>query len=85
MKRYKIYVLLILIAGFSSCRNTDSDFDALGTFETTEVIVSAEAAGKIMAFNLTEGQQLNENEIAGYIDSTQLHLKKQQLLSSINA
>ncbi|MDD2284121.1 MAG: HlyD family efflux transporter periplasmic adaptor subunit [Paludibacter sp.] len=85
MKRYKIYVLLILIAGFSSCRNTDSDFDASGTFETTEVIVSAEAAGKIMTFNLTEGQQLNENEIAGYIDSTQLHLKKQQLLSSINA
>ena len=52
MKRYKIYVLLILIAGFSSCRNTDSDFDASGTFETTEIIVSAEAAGKIRTFDV---------------------------------
>lgn len=85
MKRYKIHVLLILIAGFSSCRNTDSDFDASGTFETTEVIVSAEAAGKIMALNLAEGQELKENETIGYIDSTQLHLKKRQLLASIDA
>lgn len=85
MKRYKIYVLLILIAGFSSCRNTDSDFDASGTFETTEIIVSAEAAGKISAFDVVEGQSLKENETVGYIDSTQLHLKKRQLLASIDA
>lgn len=85
MKKYKIYILLTLIAGFASCRNTDSDFDASGTFETTEVIVSAEAAGKIMAFDIVDGQSLKENETIGYIDSTQLHLKKQQLLASINA
>jgi HlyD family secretion protein len=85
MKKYKIYVLLILITGFVGCRNTDSDYDASGTFETTEIIVSAEAAGKIMAFDISDGQQLKENETVGYIDSTQLQLKKRQLQATIDA
>lgn len=85
MKTYKIYFLLALLATFTACKNSDADYDASGTFETTEIIVSSEAAGKIMAFNLIEGQILKENEIVGYIDSTQLYLKKLQLLSSKEA
>ncbi len=54
-------------------------FDATGTFEATEVIVSSEASGKILAFNLEEGQVLKGGQKIGFIDSTQLYLSKLQL------
>ncbi len=68
-----------------SCSKTDGNFDASGTFETTEVIVSTESMGKIMQLNVEEGQQLYVNQQVGYIDTTQLYLKKLQLLASKKA
>ncbi len=68
-----------------SCSNSDGDVDASGTFETTEVIVSTESMGKIMQLNVEEGQQLDVNQQIGYIDTTQLYLKKLQLVASKKA
>jgi hypothetical protein len=50
----KILVLsMSLILGLTSChRLLENKYDASGTFEATEVVVSAEANGKIMDFNL---------------------------------
>ncbi len=70
---------------FASCNKSDKDYDASGTFETTEVIVSAEAMGKIISFDAEEGMQLTENQVVGTIDSTQLYLKKLQLKASQKA
>ena len=85
MKTIKIVTVILSIILFTSCGKSDGDFDAAGTFETTEVVVSAEANGKIMQFDLDEGQQLTENQTVGYIDSTQLFLKKEQLLATQKA
>jgi len=41
--------------------------------------------GKLVMFQVEEGMQLKENQIVGVVDTTQLHLKKKQLLSSITA
>lgn len=68
-----------------SCSNSDGDVDASGTFETTEIIVSTESMGKIMQLNVEEGQQLDVNQQIGYIDTTQLYLKKLQLVASKKA
>lgn len=68
-----------------SCGKSDNEYDASGTFEATEIIVSSEAMGKILQFDVTEGQQLTENQVVGTIDSTQLYLKKLQLLASQKA
>ena len=68
-----------------SCSNSDGDVDASGTFETTEIIVSTESMGKIMQLNVEEGQQLTFNQRVGYIDTTQLYLKKLQLVASKKA
>lgn len=76
---------LALSTLFVSCGKSDGDYDASGTFEATEVIVSAESMGKILQFDITEGQQLTQNQSVGIIDSTQLYLKKQQLLASQKA
>jgi len=67
---------------FISCGKSKDDADASGTFEATEVIVSAEASGKILSFEVEEGEILTANQQVGTIDSTQLYLRKQQILSS---
>jgi HlyD family secretion protein len=80
-----IFVIVLLPILLSSCKSDDTIYDASGTFEATEIIVSAQANGVIKALNLSEGQPLDSGEQIGYIDSTQLFLKKQQLGAQVKA
>ena len=84
MKRY----LLGIFAGItllSSCNNDKDKPDAYGSFEATEITVSSLANGKIMVFNIEEGQLLDSNQMIGFIDTTDLHLKKLQVMEQKNA
>lgn len=56
-----------------------NDFDATGTFEATEVVVSAEAAGRILSFDAEEGDAVQAGRQIGAIDTVQLYLQKLQL------
>jgi len=86
MKNRLLNIAFILAAAFLiGCSNGNRDFDATGTFESEEIIVSSEAMGKLVMFQVEEGMQLKQNQIVGVVDTTQLHLKKKQLLSSITA
>lgn len=86
MKNLLLNITLILTTAFLfSCSNGNGDFDATGTFESEEIIVSSEAMGKLVMFQVEEGMQLKQNQIVGIVDTTQLHLKKKQLLASIKA
>ena len=52
MKRMtKIGIYGMAVWMLSACGNGTPDYDATGTFEATEVIVSAEAAGKLLQKN----------------------------------
>lgn len=82
---HKILIISACVLLFGGCRSDKEHFDATGTFEATEVIVSAETAGQIMEFQCEEGMQLKANQILGYIDTTQLYLKKKQLQAQIRA
>jgi HlyD family secretion protein len=68
-----------------SCSKGNGDFDATGTFESEEIIVSSEAMGKLVMFQVDEGLHLKQNEIVGVVDTTQLYLKKKQLQATIKA
>jgi len=86
MKNRLLNIAFILAAAFLiGCSNGNGDFDATGTFESEEIIVSSEAAGKLIKFDIEEGYEIKQNQIVGIVDTTQLHLKKKQLLSSITA
>ena len=76
--KHNILIFTILLALFSSCSD-QKDYDATGTFEATEVVVSAEATGKILAFDVEEGSLLEANQVIGYIDSLQLNLQREIL------
>lgn len=69
----------------SSCTNSKDQPDAYGSFEATEVTISSLANGKIMVFNLEEGQLLDSNQFIGIVDTTDLHLKKMQITEQKNA
>lgn len=76
MKRIFIYSAVVLAA--TAC-SRGGDFDATGTFEATEVVVSAEAAGRIFSFDIEEGDILSADNQIGTIDTVQLYLQKLQL------
>ena len=67
MKRIFIYCALPLLT--AACGRS-GDFDATGTFEATEVVVSADAE---------EGDVLEAGRQVGAIDTVQLYLQKLQL------
>jgi HlyD family secretion protein len=69
----------------AACNGKDSDFDASGTFEADEVIVSSSANGKILWLNLEEGSVLAKDSIVGQVDPTDLTLQKEQVQESIEA
>ena len=55
------------------------DFDATGSFEATEITVSAQASGLILSLDIEEGTKVQGLERLGVIDTVQLHLQKLQL------
>jgi HlyD family secretion protein len=73
------------MTGLISCNQTETKYDASGTFEAVETIVSAQGSGAIKELNLEEGQVLKVGQVVGYIDSVQLYLKKKQLEAQIRA
>lgn len=85
MKKIFLVKIIFMVAFIFSCSNHNNDFDATGTFESEEYIISSEANGKILKLNCEEGDTLQKNQIVGLIDTTQLYLKKKQLAASIAA
>lgn len=84
MKR--IFLLLVFSAIIlGSCKNNDNQFDASGTFEADEVIVSSELPGKIVSFNIEEGATVGKDSIVGIIDAVNIALQKEQVEASIVA
>ena len=77
-----IYIAAVVL--MASCSN-ETDYDAQGTFEATEVTVSAEASGRILNFDVTEGEAIEANGLVGAIDSLQLYLQREQLKAQLSA
>lgn len=82
----KFIVLTLGLAGcLVGCGSENTNSDASGAFEATEVIISAEGNGKLLALNVEEGQALKKGEQVGVIDSTALYLNKLQLIQNQKA
>jgi HlyD family secretion protein len=85
MKQPTCIVLTIIAVLTGACNGNEHAADATGVFEATEIVVSSEASGKIMELGIREGDRINAGDYAGYIDSAQLYLKKQQLTAGLKA
>jgi HlyD family secretion protein len=77
----KINIIVIAFVFLISCSKIEKS-DAYGNFEAVEVIVSSESNGKLINFEIEEGQKLKQQQLVGVIDSVGLYLKLQQTKAS---
>ena len=63
----------------AACGNKEKEYDATGTFEATEVTVSAKATGELKTFDISEGQSVEQGAVVGSIDAYQLQQTSEQL------
>ncbi len=82
---FRLSSIVVFAILFVSCTNTQQQFDATGTFEADEVIVSSEATGRITMLNIEEGKTIVAGAVVGAIDSVQTVLRKLQLQAQIRA
>lgn len=72
-------ILILAVAIMTACSGSKNEFDATGTFEATEITVSAEQNGRLLRFDVTEGMQLKALQQVGLIDTVQLALQARAL------
>ncbi|MCK0156813.1 HlyD family efflux transporter periplasmic adaptor subunit [Cellulophaga sp. F20128] len=83
MKNYNyILGISLIVSTLFSCGNDTGKADGYGNFEATEITISAENNGKLMAFAINEGDQLASKQFIGYIDTIPLALQREQLVVS---
>jgi HlyD family secretion protein len=75
---------VVVMTAMSGCARAAKP-DAYGNVEATEVVVGAETTGRLVAFDVTEGQKLAADAIAASIDSTELGLERDQLTAQRSA
>lgn len=78
MKISRIITAAIAVTTLMAC-GADTDYDATGTFESTEVTVSAEQNGRLVWFDIEEGDTVEACREIGLIDTVQLYLKACQI------
>lgn len=78
-------LLLFITVTLFGCAGSKIKFDAQGVFESEEVMVASELPGKLVFFNINEGDSLIQNQIVAKIDTSNLLLQKAQLAASLAA
>ena len=85
MKSMKLIGTFSLLLITAACGSGMPDYDATGTFETTEVLVSSEVSGKFLWLDVEEGTVLEAGQQVGVVDTVQLYLRKKQLEASVKS
>jgi HlyD family secretion protein len=75
------YLFLIFAITLTACSGRKELSDAYGTFEVDDVMISAEASGKLLFFNAEQGKRVAKGELMAVIDTTDLVLKRDQLIA----
>lgn len=78
-------IFIALTVFLLSCHSKKETFDASGSFEVDDVIVSAETSGQILTFNVNEGDSLTAGQVVGTINADNVSLQKEQVEASIRA
>ncbi len=81
----RITCFLLLVACLPACQNGEPLPDAYGNFEADEILVSSEANGRLLSFELEEGVSLAQGQKVGLVDTMQLHLQKAQLKARLRS
>ena len=77
MRKMMLTAAAVLL--LAACGNNEKEYDATGTFESTETTVSAEQSGTLVRLDVSEGDEIARGKEVGLVDTTQLWLKIQQM------
>ena len=77
--RHSTYGALLLLLPVAIACHKEKPPDAYGNVEAVEVVVGAEASGRIEGFQVVEGQTLAAGAVVGAIETTPLALERRQL------
>ncbi len=80
-----IFIGMLATVFVTACSSNGNKFDASGTFEATEVIVSSELSGKILSLTVNEGDTVSANRVVGTVDAEGIELQKEQVEASISS
>jgi HlyD family secretion protein len=78
-KSSTVAVLATVFAAAACNRRVEPD--AYGNVEATEVVVSAEASGRLVSYTVVDGAALASGAAIGTIDATQLGFERDQLVA----
>lgn len=80
----KRFLFLIALGCLVACGRSVK-YDASGSFEADEVIVSSELSGRIKALDISEGDNVPQGKVVATIDAENIELQKEQMEASIEA
>lgn len=76
-----IFMGILLLA----CGGKKEKADAYGNFEADVITLSAQSPGILKTLNVREGQKIDSGQYLGYVDTTSLQLKKEEVRAQYNA
>jgi HlyD family secretion protein len=79
------FVTAVISFVMIGCNGKGNEFDASGTFESDEVVVSTMSTGKILSLNIEEGSVLAKDSVVGFIDPSVLSLQKEEVEATIES
>lgn len=83
MKAFPFFLLFFFF--LQACKSEKNKFDASGSFEADEVVVSSQLAGQLLSFDVEEGDTLKAGQVVGTIDAKALSLQKDQVQATIRS
>lgn len=84
MKTVLIPLVLATLAALvlTACDSNTADYTISGSFEANTILISAEANGKVLDWQASEGRTVSAHQTLGYVDTTNLYLQKMGLLAN---
>ena len=77
--KHSIWILALFPMLILGCKEVKNTADAFGNFESRDVTVSSETAGRLLSFDVDEGMEIEAGKEIGLVDTTQLALQIKEL------
>lgn len=81
----KHLTLITVVLLFTVSCSDETESDAYGQFEAEEIVISAETNGRLLNFEVEEGDELEQGVQAGVVDTTNLYLQKAELQAAMES
>lgn len=78
-------IAIALASTFTACGTDGPDYDATGSFEAEERIISARATGQLLRLDIQEGQTLKAGDTVGQVDVVMLQIQAEQAEATVSA